>query len=468
MRLAAVRDALSAAPHQVRDIIGAEFDRLASHGIRLPYTDDQLPLIPAILPVRWRSVMGRGSAAVFAGIEHLFAEKFRSDVVRLADYLLLEPGEKALLSPDDPGPSWAITARPDFMDNAGEPAMIETNVTTSLGLLEAGLLGEVLAKIPAVGQLIEQEHLETVDPARSLVRTVAGVLRGRPNPLIVMADWRGEVDRWAFVYRYLEILFAEVGLRAEIARIDQLQVRDGGVFLGSRKIDLIYRFFTTIALRDPLVAEQHAPILHAVRSGKVLMFGGYGHKLFTPKLFLALLSDEENAHHVPPSLRDAVEAIVPWTRIVADRSTVFKGSRIDLLPYAAAHKDLFVLKPNLGYGGSGVIVGPATDVTTWQESLVAADAASDHWLLQSVVAAPEEELLFLRGDEIVTARAKVDYGAFVFERAFAGAARRNATVHTGPALTNLTRGGGLSPVFFTRASPADVAARADRGQDLQE
>lgn len=404
--------------------------------------------------------MGRGSAAVFTGIEQLFAEKFQSDVGRLADYLLLEPGEMDLLSPDDPGPSWAITARPDFMDNAGEPAMIETNVTTSLGLLDAGLLGEVLAKIPAVGQLIEQGRLETVDPARSLVRTVAGVLRGRPDPLIVIADWEGEIDRWAFVYRYLEILFAEVGLRAEVARIDELQVRDGGVFLGTRRVDLIYRFFTTIALRDPVVAEKHAPILHAVRSGDVLMFGGYGHKLFTPKLFLALLSDEENARYISPSIRDAVDAVVPWTRIVADRSTLFEGTRIDLLPYAATHKDRFVLKPNLGYGGTGVVVGQATDETIWQESLAAAEAAADHWLLQAVVAAPEEELFFLRGSEIVTARAKVDYGAFVFERAFAGAARRNATVHTGSTLTNLTRGGGLSPVYFTRPSRTDTAARA--------
>ncbi|MFL6130967.1 MAG: hypothetical protein ACJ73E_18125 [Mycobacteriales bacterium] len=438
---------LLARPTEVERAVDEAIERAARAGVQLPYRGFRLPLTPAVLPAAWCSRLEAGCRAIFEGIGLLVDRAFGGDPDRLADFLLLAAGERALLDLNAGRYDWAAVARPDFMVGPRGPMVIETNLTTSIGLVECGELARVLGRIPGFDRLLTERAMATTDPAEALADSIAAAARGQPDPLVVIADWAEDFRIWGFIGHELAALLAERGVPAVAARLEDVEPRAGGAALDGRRISLLYRFFTTTVFRDEEVCRRYEWLFDAVRSGAVGVYGGFGHKLYTPKLFLALLSDEEYAHLLPPSLRAALADVLPWTRLLAPRHTDFRGERVDLLEAARRHRDELVLKPNLGYGGRDVSIGSALDQAEWERRLEAALASGEHWLLQERLETERRELAFSVDGEIVLQEAKVDYGVFMIGRRYAGAARRNATAATGPDLTNLSRGGGLSPVF---------------------
>src|SRR5258708_684630 len=87
---------------------------------------------------------------------------------------------------------------------------------------------------------------------------------------------------------------------------------------------------------------------------------------------------------------------VLWTRIACDRRTSLPhGDEGDLLEYGRTQREELVLKPNRGYGGTGVVLGLAADAGEWERLLhQAASAAGDpeqSWVLQTATRLPVYE-----------------------------------------------------------------------------
>jgi hypothetical protein len=435
----------------VEEYIDTTLRRLTAAGIELPYYNDQLPLTPAILPRTCFDRIDIGSRAVFRGMQLIYERCFDSDADRLSDFLLFTEAERALLHVAPGSYDWGGIARPDFVIGPDGPGMLETNISTSLGLVEVGLLADILLGLPPIRELVATSRLTSPNPARKIVAAIARIA-DPSNGSVMFVDWAEEIQRWQFEGRYLASLLAELGIQAGVCAIEDLKYRDGRVTYAGAPIDVVYRFYTTIVLAtSPAARDVHAPLQDAVAHGRVKLFGSYAHKLFTPKLFLALLSDERYACQLPDRLRVSIDRIVPWTRLVEDRTTRCEGRQVDLMSFAAANREQLVLKPNLGFGGKRVMVGSYASQSEWETALSDALLSAEHWLLQKALPIDEAELPFLdeRG-RVVVGTFKVDYGAFMVDRHCAGIARRNATKTSGPMLTNLSRGGGLGPVFIQK------------------
>ena len=87
---------------------------------------------------------------------------------------------------------------------------------------------------------------------------------------------------------------------------------------------------------------------------------------------------------------------VLWTRIASERRTSLPhGEVADLLGYASKHREQLVLKPNRGYGGTGVALGAATDAAEWdrllQRAVSVADDPEESWVLQAATRLPVYE-----------------------------------------------------------------------------
>src|SRR5262249_55672832 len=78
----------------------------------------------------------------------------------------------------------------------------------------------------------------------------------------------------------------------------------------------------------------------------------------------------------------------PWTRKLRDEKTEYHDAAIDLVPFVAAHRERFVLKPNGEYGGKGVVLGWESDEASWNQSLQA--ALSGSYVVQERVALGSE------------------------------------------------------------------------------
>src|SRR4029078_3968282 len=117
--------------------------------------------------------------------------------------------------------------------------------------------------------------------------------------------------------------FRAHGVPCEIADPRALEYRDGTLMAAAFRSDLIDKR----VLIDELVLRMGMdnPVVRAVRDGAVCMVNPFRCKVREKKASLAVLGDERNAHLFTGEQQEAVEACVPFTRIVEERKTRFHG-----------------------------------------------------------------------------------------------------------------------------------------------
>lgn len=425
------------------------FQSFQDRGIDLPFTDKRFPITPALVPEHWITTLEQGCRAVFEGIDILFQVAFAADVQRLADFLKLTDEEQSLYHIGHAPYDWATIARPDFMAWNNRLAIVETNITTSIGLLADGdMLRQITSGMPVFSEIAQAYGLYSVDPIAELCRTIRASVDDVAHKLVALVEWEREIPKWHYYYTYLAQELTRHGISTTLVTMESLTYTGEGVYSNGLRIDAMYRFFTTVEFRHPPVFHRYEALFAAIQNQQVQLIGNFAHKLFTPKMFLALLSDEIYRDHLPVSMRQHLEVVVPWTRLVAERFTSLRGEMIDLLPYVSRHKNDFVLKPNLGFGGERVMIGCDVSSSMWESALNEALQSDEHWLIQERIPIEPVDLAFCIDGEIYFESVYTDYGVFMLNRRFAGIARRNSTPTTGGRLTNLSRGGGLGFAFF--------------------
>ena len=75
------------------------------------------------------------------------------------------------------------------------------------------------------------------------------------------------------------------------------------------------------------------------------------------------------------------------------------GSKGDLAQYVRRSRESLVLKPNRGYGGTGVAVGPATDAAEWEALVSTALAGGERWVAQRLVSLPVCQFTTMDADQ---------------------------------------------------------------------
>jgi carboxypeptidase Taq len=204
--------------------------------------------------------------------------------------------------------------------------------------------------------------------------------------LQVLADHAARIGRTGGVIALLEPCYVHGGpveqslllehlsarFQAKIVHADprDLRERDGEVWLGDDRIDVAYRDYE---VRDLLAVERDdgvdlAPIKRLFRENR--MVSGVGGE-FDHKSSFELLTDPEfTARHFSPEERRIFAKHVSWTRLISERrTTLWDGSTVDLPTFARDHREELVLKPNRGYGGTGILIGPSVDEATWARAV---------------------------------------------------------------------------------------------------
>jgi uncharacterized circularly permuted ATP-grasp superfamily protein len=166
-------------------------------------------------------------------------------------------------------------------------------------------------------------------------------------------------------------------------------------------------------------------------------------KILHKKASLAVLSDERNTALFSIVEREAIEAHIPWTRIVEERQTKHAGNTVDLLPYIAENRQQFVLKPNDEYGGTGIVLGWEADDAAWSAAVA---AAREHpFVVQERVGLPVEPYPSMDGGKVRFDDRILDTAPFIFHGAYMdGCLTRLSTA----SLVNVTAGGGSSLATF--------------------
>lgn len=359
--------------------------------------------------------------------------------------LNLEPWEEQLYQVDTGFSAPWTSARLDSFYNlhSGELRFIEYNAETPAGMGYEDQLVEAFLELLPIKRLHEHYHVRNFHMRRSLLSTLLEAYRqwgGTDAPQIGIVDWADvpTLNEHELIKEYFE---AE-GYRTRLADPRALDYHDGHLWAGDFRIDLLYKRVLSTELIHRMGIDNL--IVKAVRDHAVCMSNAFSAKLMAKKASFTLLSDEQYAGLYNADELAAIEAHIPWTRLVGDRKTKFHGKEIDLVSFIAENRDNLVLKPNDEYGGKGVVIGWETSQNDWNDAL--RHALNEPYVVQERVKLPTEDFPMVIDGKLNVGPRLVDADPFIFQgRTVNGCLTRLSTV----ALLNVTAGGGsVVPTFI--------------------
>jgi hypothetical protein len=137
-----------------------------------------------------------------------------------------------------------------------------------------------------------------------------------------------------------------------------------------------------------------------------------------------------------------------WTRILSDRRTLLLDGRTgSLLEFVRMERESLVLKPNRGYGGSGVVIGLSMSQSEWDRAIDRALADTEQWVVQRLATIPVSEFPVLGPDGmshsepfyLVMGFAASPYGLSILARA------------SQKQVVNVSQRGGMCAVMVSRS-----------------
>ena len=238
----------------------------------------------------------------------------------------------------------------------------------------------------------------------------------------------------------------------------ELRLENDEVFYGDTRVDVAYRDYE---VRDLLALEREdgrelAAMRALFRQNRMVSsIGGE----FDHKACWELLTDEElAATYYSASERRMFRRHVLWTRVLSPRVTTLPdGSHGDLPEFAYKRREELVLKPNRGYGGTGIRIGSLTSAGEWDaligEALRTHEDPNDSWVVQSVANLPVHEFPVV--DESGRAHAEPFYGVMGFTPTDNGLAMLCRVSQK--QVVNVAQHGGLAPMLIGHR-PRDLRA----------
>jgi glutathionylspermidine synthase len=334
-----------------------------------------------------------------------------------------------------------------FVAESGGLRFTEYNAETPAGGAYNDVLTEVFYGLPVMRQFLRHWDVRPLPARHNVLHALVDAYEQwsgrRDRPAISIVDWSDVPTQSEFLL--FQDYFTRQGFTCEIIDPGQVTYQGGELRGPSGRIELIYKRVLLHELVERGGIDH--PILRAFRDGAVCMVNPPPCKVLHKKASLAVLHDERNAHLFDAEEQEAIALSIPWTRVMEERRTTHEGREVDLLAFAAEHRDQLVLKPNDDYGGKGIVLGWEVSDQAWQASLQT--ALREPFIVQQRIALPKEAYPSMVDGRVVFADRMVDTAPYVaYGGNVDGCLSRLATA----ALLNVTAGGGSqTPTFIAEA-----------------
>jgi hypothetical protein len=368
---------------------------------------------------------------------------------KLREQFFLAPWEQEMMQLQSGQIPWTTSRLDSFysLDHA-TLQFVEYNAETPAGMAYEDVLAETFLELPVM-KLFQERYTVQPLPVRghlldALLLTYEQWLGRKPDqpPQIAIVDWDDVPTKNE--HRLCQEWFESHGYPTILTDPHNLEYRNGKLWDAEFRVDLIYKRVLGSELYERMGSEN--AIFRALRDRAVCLSNTFQALLLYKKASLAFLSDEANHHLFSPEENVAIARHIPWTRMVSDRQTYYKGNTTDLIKLIQDHREDMVLKPNDAYGGKGVVLGWETTPEAWEQAIATA-LESPHVVQERVNVASEYFPSYADG-HLKKSRLFVDADPFIF---------MGTTVHgiltrlSSAALLNVTAGHGSTiPSFIIR------------------
>ena len=266
---------------------------------------------------------------------------------------------------DDPNQLSCAMVRPDFGLVDGVPQLFELNSNSALGGLTQTLkLDRYFLNRADVNDAL----LDVVTTTCSLPVALARLLKRlagltgstRPNTAILGFHHPTDHSGESAVYKELVSGLRENGIPATYVAVQDLEVRESGVFRGSLKLDVIIRTFIE---KDAEPCGIDITALHeALRSTSTIVLSTREATDIGSKDTLARVY--ENLNTFSPRIRSVVRKHLPPTYLLTPGHSLGKSVE-EVMATLSSHKDCLVLKGANGHSADSVTVGLEIDQDEW-------------------------------------------------------------------------------------------------------
>ncbi|GAA1552534.1 hypothetical protein GCM10009789_02650 [Kribbella sancticallisti] len=343
-----------------------------------------------------------------------------------------------------------------YMDESGFK-LLEFNMGSALGGIDQSDMARALLDQPVLAEFAQTHRLGYVDTMREQVNNMfveCGFEYGS-RPVLATVDWPSSYETLEPYMHHFATRLQEMGIDAHVGHIGQLEVRDGGVWLGEVKVDIIQRLFMLEDLLEyPDAPALMDPILDAAARGEVKIFTPLDSEMFASKGALAMLSDEANRQYFDQQTLVSLDRILPWTRMVRSGPvTLEDGSQAELLDYVLSHQEDLVLKPTSRHAGEGVLLGwrDDTGAELWEER--AREALDGPWVVQRRIRPVPELFPMPDGDPEPWI---VNWGVFTVVNGYGGVFARALSVESDLEVVGLVTGASVGCCLHVLPEDSDV------------
>ncbi len=333
-----------------------------------------------------------------------------------------------------------------FITNRDELRFTEYNAEVPAAGAYSDAFTEVFYGLPVMREFMHRYEVRSLPTRQHVMHALLDAyeqwLGRRELPNLIILDWR-EVPTYSEFRLFLDYFHSQ-GLDCVIADPREMTYRNGQLYAGNFRVDLIYKRVLITELVQ--MGGMDHPVIQAVRDNAVCMVNPFRCKILYKKTSLAVLSDERNRHLFDEEELRGIDEHIPWTRTVVERHTFHDGNPVDLIPYIQKYKERFVLKPSDEYGGKGIVLGWLVDDQEWEKALKT--ALETPYIVQERVEIPWEPYPSLVDDRLHIGNRMLDTAPFAFYGKYMdGALTRLGT----DPLLNVTAGGGSSvPTFVVQ------------------
>ncbi|OLF14107.1 hypothetical protein BLA60_02795 [Actinophytocola xinjiangensis] len=302
-----------------------------------------------------------------------------------------------------------VYARADAYHDGNGFQLLELNVGSELGGIDTAQVNRAFLQVPAFADFAERHdlrHLDTLPRTARALRTAAREVTSG-EPVIALIESNGGLAAHQHVFVAIQEAMAGLGIVLLLGELDELGERAGKVTLRGTPVDVILRYFVAGELVDDPAGQRVLDLV--LRARDTVLFAPLSAAAFASKGSLAMLHEPDVAGTLSAGERALVDRIVPWTRLLA-------GADPELVERCRDEREELVLKPGIGYGGVGTVVGHEVSDEEWHHAL-AERTTGDHVVQRRVRPATESVMDADTGaiDEWVA-----NWGIFVDADGYAG------------------------------------------------
>ena len=287
----------------------------------------------------------------------------------------------------------------------------ELNTDGSSAMNEDNTLGRILLESKAMKSLGEEYRLENLELIDKWVEDIIQIYNTweekteeKPNIAIVDFIESGTSEE----FKVFKKAFEDKGYNIIIEDPRNLEYKNGGLYRGDFKIDLVYRRIVTFELLDKW--DEIPDFIEAYRNKAFCSVGSIKSQIMHNKIIFKILHDKDTLEFLSEEERNFVEKHIPYTGLfTGDQKTYDR-----VLNY----KDRYIMKPLDLNASRGVYAGRDMSQEEWAKRL--RDSFNKDYIYQEFFHPfKREHVVFNEGDLSIEEFGSI-LGLFLYNEKLAG------------------------------------------------